>query len=111
MVKLFLAAGPLQSVPVDIQGPSPKTTSGNQHVVYMMDRYSKITHAIPTGKVTSEPLAALFLDNLVIQNANPNFVLADNAPSMSANASRCYASMATKLATTVSHPQKKGEVE
>lgn len=41
-MKLFQAAGPLEFIIVDFLGPLPKTKRGNEHVMVIKDRFSKM---------------------------------------------------------------------
>ena len=42
-LKLFPAAGPLEFVAMDLLGTLPRTAHGNQHVLVITDRFSKLT--------------------------------------------------------------------
>lgn len=42
---------------INILGPLPKTTQGTQFVVVMTDRYTKLTKATPTTKMSATTVA------------------------------------------------------
>lgn len=45
--KFFLANDPPEFIAMDILGPLPKSTNGNQFVVIMIEWYCKLTRAVP----------------------------------------------------------------
>lgn len=61
--QLFSASGLLVCVAMDIRGPLQKTQHFNKYIVVMTDRFSKLTRADPTYKVSSAHTADIFLDN------------------------------------------------
>lgn len=52
-------------------------SSGNQHMVVMTLRFSKLTHAIPTVKIPSTHLATISLDHWLLRFCIPIYVLVD----------------------------------
>lgn len=48
----FPPAGPLKFVPIDIHGSLPRTKTGHQFVVIIIERRSLLTRDIPTAKIT-----------------------------------------------------------
>lgn len=65
---------------MDVLGPLPKTESGTQFVVAMMDRFSKFTREIPATERTASHIASVFLYHLVFLHGIPQFILSDNGP-------------------------------
>jgi len=48
---------------MDLLGPLPLTAVGNEHLLVIVDRFSKMTRAIPLQRIDVESIAAAFLDN------------------------------------------------
>jgi len=44
-------------------GPIPRTAAGNEHLLVIVDRFSKMTRAIPLQRIDAETTAAAFLDH------------------------------------------------
>ena len=79
-LKLFPAAGRLDFVAMDLLGPSPKTTHGNRHVLFMTDRFTKLTRSILLRTTTASVVANAVLGNWVYVFGAPRYVLTDNGP-------------------------------
>lgn len=77
-LSLFPAVGPPVFVAIDILRLFPRTTSGNQLVIIVTDRYSKHTRAIPTGKITWTRPTITFLDNWILPYGIQGYVLTDS---------------------------------
>jgi hypothetical protein len=60
-MKLFTPGAPFEFIAMDLLGPLPKTTSGNQYVMVIMDRYTKFSVAIPMKETTAGQSAMLYL--------------------------------------------------
>lgn len=79
-LKLFSANGPLQFLVMDILSLLPKTATGNQFVMAITNRYTKLTRAIPSSKTTETHGASIFLDHFIVSYGIPGFFLTDNCP-------------------------------
>ncbi|CDF32918.1 unnamed protein product [Chondrus crispus] len=112
-LKLFPAAGPLQFVAMDLLGPLPKTAHGNQHVLVITDRFSKLTRSIPLRTTTASVVANAFLDNWVYVYGAPRYVLTDNGPQFAAKFfdAVCALLGVRHYLTTAYHPQSNGQTE
>lgn len=77
-LKPFKAAGPYESVTVDILILLARSPSGNQEGVTQTSRYSKLPLAIPTRKFTSTNLATIFFEKRILSSGFSNYFLTDN---------------------------------
>lgn len=57
---------PLELVARDIFGPLPETTKGNQYVLTISHRHSKLPRTVPTARITATAVACIFIDAWVI---------------------------------------------
>lgn len=110
-LQLFPAAGPLESISMDLLGPLPKTLHGNQHVLVIKDRYSKMTRAIPLKQTTASIVAQTFVDNWIMPYGIPATLLTDNGPQFVGTffAAVCLILGVKQLTTTAYHPQTNGQ--
>ena len=69
---------------MDFLGPLPKTAHGNQHVLVITDRFSKLTRSIPIRTTPASVVANAFLDNWVYVYGAPRYVVTDNGPQFAA---------------------------
>lgn len=63
-LRLFTDAVLLAFLAMDVLGPLPTKTSGNQHVVVWIYEYKKLNRAIPVPTISSTYEATVFVDNL-----------------------------------------------
>jgi len=61
-LQLFLAMLPFQDVATDLFGPLARTAAGNEYIMVITDRVSKLVRAIPMGKVRAVDCASVLLD-------------------------------------------------
>lgn len=59
-LKLSPDSGPFEFIALDKLHPLRKTTSGNQFVVIMTDRYSTLTQAVLILKTSTTQIASIF---------------------------------------------------
>ena len=111
--RLFPPTGPLQDVAMDLLGPLPKTRLGNQYVLVITDRFSKLTRAIPMAKTTAPFIAAVFLNNWIMPYGIPDTILTDNGSQFIAEFFKtvCHILGVRRKTTTAYHPQTNGQAE
>ena len=98
---------------MDLLGPLPKTAHGNQHVLVITDRFTKMTRSIPLRTTTASVVANAFLDNWVYVHGAPRYVLTDNGPQFAAKFfdAVCALLGVQYYLTTAYHPQSNGQTE
>jgi len=79
-LKTFPPTEPLTDLCMDLLGPLPRTAAGNEHLLVIVDRFSKMTRAIPLERIDAESIAAAFLDYWVAAYGPPATVLSENGP-------------------------------
>jgi len=62
-LKTFTPTEPLTDLCMVLLGPLHRTTAGNDHLLVIVDRFSKMTRAIPLLRIDGEIIAAAFLDH------------------------------------------------
>lgn len=77
-LKLFRVRGQLEFIAMIIFGLFPKTENGNQFVLIMPDRYSKLTRSKPTSKTSAMHIASIFFDIWIVPFEIPAHLLTDN---------------------------------
>jgi hypothetical protein len=63
-VTLFPAQEPLEYLAIDILGPLPKAPRGNQFILVVCDRFTKLVRTIPLRKITYLAVAQAFCYHL-----------------------------------------------
>ena len=112
-MKLFPTAAPFEQVALDLLGPLPKTPRGNQHILVMACRFSKLTQVVPLRSATAITVAKAFCTHWVYKYGAPRQTLTDNGPQF---ASKLLMSTSQELGvknvfTSAYHPQANGQVE
>lgn len=77
-LQLFPPSGPLEFSVIDILGPLLRTRSGNEFVLIITDRTSKLIRAFSTPKVSSNHEAHILFKNCVIPYGTKNIILLDD---------------------------------
>ncbi|CDF40411.1 unnamed protein product [Chondrus crispus] len=112
-LKLFPARRPLEFVPIAILGPLPRSKKGNQYLLVISDRFSKMTRAIPLKSITSMTVARAFVENLIYPYRPPAYLLSDNGGQFASKFFQkiCQIMGIGNLFTAAYHPQTNGPVE
>lgn len=76
-LRLFPPSGPLEYVVMDIFCPLPKKF-GNQIIVVLMDRYSKLWQTILTAQTTPAAVTLIFVDYWMFYSGIPSKILTAN---------------------------------
>lgn len=69
-------------VSVDILRPLPRSRMGCQYVVIFTDLYSKLTCAIPVGKMSRSYVTSTISENWFIAYQIRNYLLVENCPQL-----------------------------
>ena len=112
-MKLFPALEPFLRLAMDLLGPMTTSRSGHKHVLFICDRLTKLTRAIPLWDATALTVSSAFIDTWVAAYGVPDSVLTDNGPQF---ASVYYQGILGLLGiasnyTSPYHPQTNGQVE
>jgi len=119
-----LPAGQLQPLPIperawksigmDLLGPLPKSINGNDMILLIIDRLTKMAHFIPTtSTVTSKAVAQLFLRYVFQYHGLPESIVSDRDPKFTSKFWRSLnEALGIKLLmSTAAHPQTDGQSE
>jgi len=112
-LKTFPPTEPLTDLCMDLLWPLPRTAAGNEHLLVIVDRFSKMTRAISLQRIDAETIAASFLDHWVAAYGPPATVLSDNGPQFRSTFFQGVCSLLgifNRYSTTY-HPQSSGQVE
>jgi len=98
---------------MDLLGPLPRTATGNEHLLVIVGRFSKMTRAIFLQQIDAETIAAAFLANWVAAYGPPATVVSDNGRQVRSTFFQRVCSLlgiSNRYSTTY-HPQTNGQVE
>ena len=78
LVKMTSAASPFERVSVDILGPLPVSSSGNQYVLCFTDHCTRWPILVPIKSTDARTVASCFYKEIIICNHGcPKFLLSD----------------------------------
>ena len=112
-LQLFPPSGPLESVAIDVLGELLKTARGNQYLLVISDRFTKLTKTVPLKGISAAEVAKAFVDHWVFNYGAPKELLADNGKCFTARFFQdvCRILNVHNMFTTTYHPQTNGQVE
>jgi len=98
---------------MDILGPFPKTSLGNQYLLVIVDCFTKWVEAFPMKNVRAKAVAEVFLGQIIARHGVPLEVHTDGGRSFE---SKMFQELTRflgirKTRTTALHPQSDGQVE
>ena len=99
---------------MDFIGPLPKTSRGNDYILNMVDRLSKMAHFLACKKSIDGPgVAALFVDRIWSQHGLPKFVVTDHGTQFLNSFNKALTQMlGTRHAVSSAyHPETDGQTE
>ena len=101
---------PLSAVCLDLLGPLPETAMGNRYLLFMVDRFSKLTRVVAIPREDAETVASTFCDTWVASYCPPDTLLTDNGPQLTSTLFQgvCRLMGITNLYSTTYHPQTQG---
>ena len=109
----YQASAPMERVHLDFLGPLPKTPSGNEHVLMMVDQFTKWVECIPLASQTAEVTAKAAVDHFFSRFGYPFQVFSDQGRNFESRlfTSLCEALEIHKTRTTSYRPSSNGQVE
>jgi len=112
-LKTFPPTEPLTDLCMDLRGPLPRTAAENEHLLVIVDRFSKMTRALPLERIDAETIAAALFDYWVAAYGPPATVLSDNGPQFRSTFLQGVCSLLgiSNLYSTTYHPQTSGQTE
>jgi hypothetical protein len=104
---------PMELWAMDILGPLPTTTRGNQYILVMSDHFTKWVEAVPIANQTAKTVAEAFVNEVVARHGVPCKILTDQGRNFEAEIMRQIFLLlgVEKLRTSAYHPQTDGQVE
>ena len=101
-------------VSMDLITQLPRSRDGNDAIVVVVDKYSKMLHCLPTTTTVNAPqLAKLFFNEIVKHHGLPSSIISDRDPRFTSSFwQQLWKQLGTKLAmSTAYHPQTDGQTE
>lgn len=105
---------PWSSIGMDLLGPIPISKNGNEIILVIVDRHTKMAHFIPTTrKYTSKIIANLFIKYVFRYHGLPDSIVSDRDPKFT---SHFWSALQKELGvhllmSTADHPQTDGQSE
>jgi hypothetical protein len=105
---------PWKSLGMDFLGPLPKSLKGNDMILVIIDRLTKMAHFIATkSTITSSQIADLFVEYIFRYHGMPHSIVSDRDPKFTAkfwkNLNKSLG--IDLLMSTAAHPQTDGQSE
>ncbi len=112
-LKLFPATASLEDIAMDLLGPFIKTPRGNDHLLVVVDRFSKLARTVPLKNTRDIDIARAFTSQWAFTYGIPKSVLSDNGPQFTARLMlETHRILGIReLFTTTYHPQTNGQTE
>ena len=108
-----MPTAPVEFVSIDFLGPLRKTKDGNEHLLFIYDRFTKLTAVVPLKTITAYSVARAFVHNWVHKYGPPAILLSDNGKQFASKylTAICQILGTSNVFTTAYHPQTNGQAE
>ncbi|MEW8315842.1 MAG: DDE-type integrase/transposase/recombinase, partial [Candidatus Thiodiazotropha endolucinida] len=109
----YQASAPMERVHLDFLGPLPKTPRGNEHVLMMVDQFTKWVECVPLPSQTAEVTAKAAVDSFFSRFGYPFQIFTDQGRNFESKlfSALCEALEIHKARTTPYRPSANGQVE
>ena len=103
---------PFRVVAMDIVGPLPRSSSGYQYLLTLMDLYTKYPEAVPLKRVTNEAVLEALLE-VISRHGIPEMILTDQGSVFMSKLTKsvCNVLGIEQIRTSPYHPQSDGALE
>ena len=103
---------PFTRVGLDIIGPLPQTTKGNQYIIILVDYLTKWVEAEPLVNIESDDVIN-FLMKVFSRHGIPEVIVTDNGPQFRSDKTKAFLDLYGVIVqfVTVYHPESNGMVE
>ena len=110
---LIKTSTPLEKVALDILGPLPKTSRGNQYIVVISKYFTKWTETYPLRNHKAKTIAKKFVEEFICRFGAPYSILSDQGSDFESHVFKEMNALfgSKKQRTTAYHPQCHGQVE
>ncbi len=107
------AGAPMERVHIDFLGPLPKTKQGNEHILMMVDQFTKWVEIIPLSSQTAEETARAAVNCFFSRFGVPFRIFSDQGRNFESKlfTSLCEVLQIHKQRTTPYRPSSNGQVE
>ena len=103
-----------ESISMDFIVSLPRTSKGNEQILVIVDRFSKMAHFIPCKKAASAPdVASLFMQHIFKIHGMPKTIVSDRDPTFTGHFwTSLFKLLGTNLLfSSAYHPQTDGQTE
>jgi len=110
---LYHAGAPMERVHLDFLGPLPKTEKGNEHILMMVDQFTKWVECIPLPSQTAETTAQAAINEFFSRFGYPFQIFTDQGRNFESRlfTKVCELLQIHKSRTTAYRPSANGQVE
>jgi len=104
--------GPFTHLGLDIIGPLPETSSGNQYIIVIVDYFTKWVEAQPLSTITSRDVVN-FLSQIFTRFGTPNTIITDNGVQFNSDFTKIFLDLYDVYIkfTVTYHPESNGLTE
>ena len=109
----YQAGAPMERVHIDFLGPLPKTPRGNEHILMMVDQFTKWVECVPLPSQTAEVTAKAAIDGFFSRFGYPFQIFSDQGRNFESKlfTALCEALEIHKARTTPYRASSNGQVE